>query len=136
MWKNFGTQFDGILNSLGRHKELVESRGTLAQYRRYKDDMEDLKRRLDDLLDAEQEKKKKAVKEWLSAGKQLQEEHAAFSTIRDEFATTTRWIMGNEHVKHWINVDDPDSPILWVHGIPGAGIYLSHPLIQLIESSP
>lgn len=125
MWKNFGTQFDGILKSLGRHKDLVESRGTLAQYRRYKEDMEDLKARFDDQVATEQGKQKIAVKEWLSVGDQLFKDHAEFSSIRNQYATTTRWIMANKSVEQWIDADEPDTPILWVHGIPGAGIYFN-----------
>jgi len=33
-----------------------------------------------------------------------------------------RWILEKPQIKHWISADTPDSSMLWVNGIPGAGM--------------
>lgn len=121
MWKDFGTRFGGILKSLGRHKDLVEIRASLAQYRRYQEDMVDLKSKLDHTIAQEQAKKKMVMKEWLAVGQQPQDDQETFRQIRTECATTAQWILKHESIERWINMDIPNTPVLWMHGIPGAG---------------
>ncbi|CAI6333480.1 unnamed protein product [Periconia digitata] len=121
MWKDFGTRFDGILKSLRRHKELVESRATIAQYRRYKEDVTELKKKIEELILQERMKKMKAVKEWLAVGSRPQQDHAGFQRIRAEFPSTGRWISKHEYFKEWLGMDVPPTPIIWLFGIPGAG---------------
>lgn len=116
MWKDFDTKFGGILKSLGRHKSLVECRGTLAHYQRYREDMTELKSKINEMIDEEQTKKMLAVKEWLAVGQQPQQDHDTFSRVRRQYTTTTRWILNNELVKKWMGPDVPDSPVLWIHG--------------------
>jgi hypothetical protein len=121
MWKDFNTRFSGILKSLGRHKDLVECRANIAQYRRYQEDIADFKARLDETVANEQAKKKMVVKEWLAVGQQLQNDHQNFCRIRKECATTARWVLQHETIKHWMDTDIPNTPVVWMHGIPGAG---------------
>lgn len=121
MWKNFDTEFVGILKSLRRHKELVECRANLTQYRRYKEDMIELTARLDQQVAEEKLKKLVAVKAWLAVGQQPEEDHIRFKQTRDDYSTTAKWILDHEYVKHWMEADLPSSPLLWMHGIPGAG---------------
>ncbi|KAF2680197.1 C2H2 domain-containing protein [Lentithecium fluviatile CBS 122367] len=121
MWKDFGTKFSGILKSLSRHRSLVESRASLAQYRLYREDIANMRSGLDRLITEEQNKKMKAVREWLAVGSQSQEDHDACCQIRKEFPSTGRWILKHEFVKDWMAVDNPPTPIVWLTGIPGAG---------------
>jgi hypothetical protein len=121
MWKDFGTKFNGILKSLGRHKSLVESRATIEQYRLYRDDIAEMQMKLDELIAGEHTKKKKAVKEWLAVGSQPQQDHVAHCETRKEFPSTGRWLLKHEFVKDWIGADNPASPLLWLTGMPGAG---------------
>jgi hypothetical protein len=109
MWKDFDTKFGGILKSLGRHKDLVECRASIAQYRMYQEDIADLKSKLDEKVAEEQTKKMMIVKDWLAVGEQQQKDHDSYSGVRKECATTARWVL--QH----------DTPTVWMHGIPGAG---------------
>jgi hypothetical protein len=103
----------------------VECRATIAQYRRYQEDIRDLKAKLDETIAKEQVKKMMVVKDWLAVGEQQQKDHDNFSGMRRECATTARWILHHETIKHWMDADVPNTPTVWVHGIPGAGrLYL------------
>jgi hypothetical protein len=121
MWKDFDTEFGGILKSLRRHKELVECRASLAQYGRYKEDMLELMTKLNKQVEEEKLKKLMAVKEWLAVGQQPEQDHVRFQKTRNDYSRTALWILDHEYVKHWMEADIPTTPLLWMHGIPGAG---------------
>ncbi|RYN16465.1 hypothetical protein AA0112_g12495 [Alternaria arborescens] len=137
MWKNFHTKFDGILSSLRRHKDIVECRATLVQYRLYQDDVADFKAKLEENVAREETKNLMVVKEWLSVGELPQLDHASYCKIRADYATTTKWISQHKTVKHWIHADVPKSPVVWMYGIPGAGkTILSSAIIDECKAQP
>jgi hypothetical protein len=122
MWKNFDTKFGGILKNLARHKNYVEGSATLAHYQKYQEDTRDLNKKLDELIDEEQQKKSIAVSDWLAVGRQPQKYHEDFRRIREPYPTTAQWILGNDHIKGVLGKDVPATPIVWINGIPGAGM--------------
>jgi hypothetical protein len=122
MWKNFDTRFGGILKNLARHKDFVESNATLAHYQRYQEDIKDLNKKLDDLVAEEQQKKKRAVSDWLAVGHQPEKNHEDFRHVRRPYPTTAQWILENGHIKDLLGSGVPATPIIWMHGIPGAGM--------------
>ncbi|KAH7087771.1 C2H2 domain-containing protein [Paraphoma chrysanthemicola] len=155
MWKNYDTEFNGLIQKLGRHKDLVESCAALSQYRRYQEDMLDLKVKLDvqvrchqeDMLklnakldaQVEEEKFKKLIKvrEWLAAGQQAIDDHADLQKIREKYPSTAKWILNNALVKDWMGVRIPTTPLLWAHGIPGAGkTVLASAIIEECKGNP
>jgi uncharacterized protein YhaN len=95
MWKDFETKFGGIKKSLARHKDLVERRATISQYRLYREDMAEMKTQLEDLVLEERTKKLAAVKEWLAVGSIQEEDHFKFTEIRATYKNTGKWIMKN-----------------------------------------
>ncbi|KAH5205185.1 hypothetical protein HBI18_154700 [Parastagonospora nodorum] len=128
MWKSFDTEFQGILASLHRHKDLVEQLTSVshysdsaAHYRQYQTDMEDLRDRLHKQIKEEKEKDMVTVVTWLSVGKQAEDDHTEYQKIRSNFSTTATWIFKHEYIKDWINSTVPETSLLWMHGIPGAG---------------
>ncbi|CAN9394852.1 unnamed protein product [Alternaria alternata] len=137
MWKNFHTKFDGILSSLRRHKDIVECRANLAQYRMYQDDVAAFKAKLEENVVREETKNLMVVKEWLSVGELPQLDHASYCKVRADYATTTKWISQHKTVKHWIHADIPKSPVVWMYGIPGAGkTILSSAIIDECKNRP
>jgi len=128
MWKSFDTEFKGILASLHRHKDLVEQLTSVvhysdsaAHYRQYQTDMEDLRDRLGKQLEEEKEKKMVTVVTWLSVSNQAEDDHMVYQNIRSNFSTTATWIFRHDYIKDWIDSTVPESSLLWMHGIPGAG---------------
>ncbi|KAF2128362.1 C2H2 domain-containing protein [Dothidotthia symphoricarpi CBS 119687] len=96
-------------------------RSIIAQYRRYQEDIADLKSKLNKTISEEQQKKLRAVKEWLAVGQQIHQDHVSFCDIRKQYSSTARWILKHEFVKDWMGADVPPTPVLWINGIPGAG---------------
>jgi Cdc6-like AAA superfamily ATPase len=121
MWKDFGTKFTGLLNSLTRHKELIERRASLAQYRIYREDMKEMKSHVDKIITEERAKKLMSVKEWLAVGSLVEEDHLEYGKIRQAYPSTGHWILKNDYIRDWVDADDPYTPVLWLTGIPGAG---------------
>jgi hypothetical protein len=139
MWKSYDTEFQGTLQSLRRHKDLVERRASVTQYQRYKEDMDMLKVKLAEQVEAEKLKKLVVIREWLAVGQQPIDEHYEYMKIRQKYSATTRWILERDAVKNWTQDINPASPcmcifailshttsltwslVLWIHGIPGAG---------------
>lgn len=139
MWKDFNTKFGGILKSLGRHKSFVEScahhaqfqlyqhdvvdmrAASLARFQEYQRDVNGMNAKLDELITEEQAKKKKAVIQWLGAGQQALQDHESYRQIRSDYSGTTHWVLKQAHVKDWLEPAIPSTPVLWMHGIPGAG---------------
>lgn len=121
MWKDFSTKFSGILNSLRRHKELIECRASLSQYRRYQEDMAEMSSKLDELINQKQSKKMKVVKEWLAVYSQPEQDHDSVRNTRAEYPSTGDWILEHKLVEDWKDADVPSTPLAWMTGIPGAG---------------
>ncbi|KAL1608317.1 hypothetical protein SLS60_003257 [Paraconiothyrium brasiliense] len=105
MWKDFDTKFGGIKKSLARHKDLVERRATISQYRVYREDMAETKAKLDELVVEERTKKLAAVKEWFAVGSIQEEDHLRFTEIRETYKDTGKWIMKNDNIKDWMDAD-------------------------------
>ncbi|KAJ4353923.1 uncharacterized protein N0V89_005654 [Didymosphaeria variabile] len=135
MWKDFDTKFGGIKKSLSRHKDLVERRATISQYRVYREDMGETKAKLEELVVEERTKKLVAVKEWFAVGSIQEEDHSKFTGIREKYKDTGKWIMKNDNIKDWMDADNPATPIVWLTGMPGAGkTILASSLIDACKS--
>jgi hypothetical protein len=123
-WKNFHTKVDGIISSLRRHKDIVECHASLTQYHLYQEDVAEFKAKLEESVVREETKELMVVKQWLAVGELPQLDHTSFCKIRTECATTTRWILEHETIKHWVHADIRDGPVVWMYEIPGAGQYI------------
>jgi hypothetical protein len=135
MWKGFDTEFRGILQSLERHKDLVEQYTHIAHYQEHQattvkfhqkwanhqTTMDIFHENWAQQVKAEEEKRLAAVQNWLVVGPQAKDDHNEHQRIRDEYPTTATWIYRHDYVKEWVEADVPGSPLLWMHGIPGAG---------------
>jgi hypothetical protein len=121
VWKDFKTRFQHILDGLQRHRELIESQATLLHIRLYQSDRLTLLYRLDRLEEEERQKKYVAVMEWVS-GAQTKLDHDSACDTRSECPESGRWILKNPDLENWKDASTPVSSILWLNGIPGAGM--------------
>lgn len=110
MWKSYDTEFQGILQSLRRHKDLVERRASVTQYRRYQEDMAQFRAKLEDQVKEEKLKKQVAIREWLAVGPQTEDDHRDYRDTRHHYSTTAKWILKHDYVKHWIEDANPTTP--------------------------
>jgi hypothetical protein len=77
--------------------------------------------KLGTLEETESEKKYIAVMEWIS-GANTKLDHESFRDIRHEYPGSGDWILKHEKIQNWKEADTPVSSILWLNGIPGAGM--------------
>jgi hypothetical protein len=119
-WKSFDTRFKHILTALSRHKQLIESQGTLLHFREYQEDRDRIFREFEKREEAENRERYHAVMQWLCSADNAVEFDDACAA-RTDSAATGDWILRHPKVKEWKNDDVPPSSILWINGIPGAG---------------
>jgi hypothetical protein len=128
MWKNYDTEFQGILQSLRRHKDLVERRASVTQYRRYQEDMIGMKVTLDRQIEAEKLKKLVLIREWLAVGQQPADDHALYQNIRQNYSTTAKWILEREAIKQWTEDNLPAAPRMYRFIAPEHTIFTNESL--------
>jgi hypothetical protein len=139
MWKGFSTDFNGILKNLGRHRDFVKDcmqisymetsseamarleAASAAQYRQYQSDLDQIRKQLAYTIKDEEQTQLTNIREWLAVESQSHSDHDAYQRIRKEYSTTTSWILDHDTIKDWIVSDNPLTPLVWMHGIPGAG---------------
>ncbi|KAE9374277.1 hypothetical protein N431DRAFT_371745 [Stipitochalara longipes BDJ] len=135
VWKDFDTRFQGLLENLRLHRQLIAEQAEIlhmeesqrsnqaiidhiqsyAKHRKEK--MEKLKRKEEN----ERDQKYRKILTWFSAAGSTGQDHDDFRAIRQESAGDGQWILQNEDVNNWREMDPPTSSILWINGIPGAG---------------
>ena len=126
IWKNFNHRFRQILDNLSRHRQLIYEQATLTNFQQqhlffqqYELDGEERKKRFEKQEEEDLRKKYIEVREWFSAARSTVEDHDTF--CRSRAAGTGEWILTEEKVQNWMELDVPESSILWLSGIPGAG---------------
>ena len=123
-WKTFRTQFQYILSSLSRHKHLVESQASLLEYEQSRVARLDAQNSFEDIAKAERSRRFLAVTEKIRPPNTLTD-HEGATEIRQEYPESGRWILQHPCLKDWKDFTCPKSPpttVLWINGIPGAGI--------------
>jgi hypothetical protein len=126
LWKDFESRFTGILESLARHRELVDKEAIsidIAEARSWRIRAEeDIERR-------EKQRKEQQlhyVIGWLAVDDLLQEEEFDRLSERRQDGTCA-WVVSSSQLKAW-NEDGNSEPIIWINGIPGAGMLFSIPM--------
>ena len=119
LWKDFDRRFSGILESLARHRDLVDKEALSI------DIVEARKWRLQTQEDIELRGNETRLTQlqhstaWLAVEDVMQDDDLdKFSRRRQP--GTCDWILKNPRIASWI-ADTNDYPILWLKGIPGAG---------------
>jgi hypothetical protein len=135
-WKNFDTRFKHILRALHHHKQMIESHGTVIHYQQvqedphamlrhiqqYEHDTSETWKKLDTLEQSDHDRKYLKVLEWISGAPSLLD-HESYQKTRAEYPGTGDWILKHEDVINWKDVNTPINSMLWLNGIPGAGVY-------------
>ena len=146
IWKDFGTRFNQILEGLSRHKQLIVEQAALLHFQQYREDSQkallyiqqyeqDRSERIMLLKAQEEEKMKRKYRdllEWFSAAKTTAQDHQTFHDIRCKYAGSGGWILKDEKIQNWMGVDTPVASVLWLNGIPGAGML--NPPFMFIKS--
>ena len=118
-WKTFDTQFRTILDSLDRHKALIESeKGTLAigEARKAREIAEDHSTRA---VERERKDRLRLLVERLKPADYARDQHAALKEWRR--SQSGQWLWQHQDFQLWSDLNAKCNPLLYLHGIPGAG---------------
>jgi hypothetical protein len=120
LWKSFDSRFNSILEKLAKHKKLVKSEALtidLVEARSWRlkiqEELEACdKRRSDTYI--------RDTVAWLNIPTEHQDDELD-RLLSKRLDGTCEWILRHEKIAAWKN-DAPAEPVLWVKGIPGAGM--------------
>ncbi|KAH5050480.1 hypothetical protein HBH96_186180 [Parastagonospora nodorum] len=121
MWKQYETHFQGLLLCLHLHCDMIDRGNYLDHNWKHKSDIAEVKSRIDNQVQSEEKTMLTATMTWLAVGGQNQDDHMQYRSIRSNYSTTARWIIKHAYVHEWMTETVPATPLLWMHGIPGAG---------------
>lgn len=134
VWKTFRTKFKPILDSLTRHRKLLDHVKTTAVF----SEVHLTRTRLLESINQSSEEMKSALENLQSRKEQIMERlgyradevnrpHKRVPSEPD--LATGRWIFHNETFKKWLDFNVEDVRILYLNGLPGAGKL--NPFLQL-----
>jgi hypothetical protein len=124
-WTTHRHKFSGIITHLYRHRDLLQSHASLEQIKAFQE-----ARRLEDArwaaeLQNQSMTRLRAVTVWL---KPASMSDALYRNLkkRTNCPSTGRWLFENSSFKDWFDPQYWTPPLLlWLHGQPGAGEYIS-----------
>ncbi|KAL9608549.1 MAG: hypothetical protein Q9167_006625 [Letrouitia subvulpina] len=118
-WKTFDTHFRRILDSLDRHKDLIESeKGTLAVLEAQKA-REITEAYSKEMAEREAREKIKVLIERLNPTDYKRDQFDASEQRRQR--RSGEWLYKNSYFCRWYDLDAVCNPLLYIHGVPGAG---------------
>lgn len=119
LWKDFESRFTGILESLARHRELLDKEAIsidIAEARSWRIRVEeDIGRR----ENQRQEQQLHYATGWLCVDDLLQEEELDRLSDRRQDGTC-EWVMRGSQLTAWMDGSNSET-VIWINGIPGAG---------------
>ncbi|KAH0541368.1 hypothetical protein FGG08_004132 [Glutinoglossum americanum] len=123
LWAGFDLRFEGILDSLARHSELVDKEANSIDIAEAKEWRSKL---LEDTIRKEQERsvtQLRAALSWLEVkdGEQIEQEDELDRQYSLHHAHSCDWIQKNSKARSWMRLGE-DELVLWLNGKPGAVI--------------
>jgi hypothetical protein len=118
LWKTFDSRLNTIIKSLSKHQELLSKQAVdIAEVRQWRE-------QLKDELEAQEKRKSNTYLHdtiaWLNIATDDQVDELD-RLLSKRLMGTCEWISRNEKMKSWKD-DAHGEPVLWIKGIPGAGI--------------
>lgn len=134
MWKDFESTFNSILNDLGRqcdlldrvagaqHMEQSQIQGHRLEelFDNYKSDRDKLWQTLGEHEKDRARNHREEVLKWIASAT-MSDIHEEYCKKRQICPKSGDWVLHKDRFVGWKELDVPTNPILWMHGIPGAG---------------
>lgn len=131
-WKDFKTRFQGILENLRRHRDLLENQASLAHFeasQAARMAAESSTRAFEEALVKQQ---LTSVRDWLYSANIFNDQDR-YSEIRSHLVSYGQWLLKRRQMSTWMDPASSAIPLFWLHGIPGAGtsiVFLDHLIEQ------
>ncbi|KAH7065669.1 hypothetical protein BKA63DRAFT_571819 [Paraphoma chrysanthemicola] len=133
-WRPFSKTVAYLNDNLRRHKLLIESQASIAQYELLHNIQTDSLKRFQEQKKAETMQKRLGLKSWLcSVDVQVRHEEAA----KIRHGSSGDWIFQDPTFKKWYEISSCWDPLLWLTGMPGAGkTVLASRIIEACQQCP
>ena len=118
-WQTYRTRFQPIISDIRRRKELIESGANAVQFQMLEKSLaiaEVESQRQGEVRDREAVS---YIRQWLDAAL-VQEDHEEKQKARNGSTGSCEWVLDTTRFQTWEDRSN-GSPLLWIHGIPGAG---------------
>lgn len=102
------------------HKELLQIQASLAEFSEARKARATEAERFKEQDKQELLQRKIFLHNWLSAADTASDHESLLSTWKDH-PLSGRWLLGRNQFRSWFDSTNTSTPLLWVHGIPGAG---------------
>ena len=137
-WKNFRAEFSGLLANLQRHGRLVESQANLLEFEQLFREMEKARTAAEadyQCRTIEEERHRRiTVRNWLSAASVDTDQEKGVNARKD-CPGSGRWLLEHNCMQAWFNMEFCATPLLWLSGIPGAGLVFFYQSWQVTWSN-
>ena len=118
-WKTYRTRFQSIINDIRRRKELIQSGANAVQFQMLEKSLAIAELETQRQREVHDRERMSFVRDWLAAAP-VQEDHEQSQSVRNAHAGSCEWVLDTARFQTWEDVGS-GSPLLWIHGIPGAG---------------
>lgn len=120
-WRDFNPTIKHIKHNLERHRQLVDGSANLTQFLESQSLRNEENSKFERAAKDNEDERRRVVQEWLSpANCEIQQNH--HRTKRSFCADAGRWLLEHVQFQKWFSPDKCATPLLWLSGIPGAGI--------------
>lgn len=114
-------RFQSILENLRRHKNLVESQANLVHFEAAQVARSAAENNMRCLEAAVIKQQLLSVRDWLCSAKVLDDQDR-YASVRSQQASFGKWLLNHRRMIAWLDSTSTSVPLLWLHGIPGAGL--------------
>lgn len=130
LWKTFNLRFQGILENLRKHRDLIDAEAnatSIVEAKAWRSTQLDLIRRLrvdraNEIDKAERERLASQTREavaWFGANEGQED---IFAKISDACGSSDgHWIFKESVIRSWLGQGGRDDSVIWLNGKPGAG---------------
>jgi hypothetical protein len=109
------------------HKELLQTQAALAEFKKAREAREEAIERYRKQDEEETSRRMIYLKDWLFAPA-VDADHNRFAEVRSQYPESGNWLLQRKEFREWHEPTLPSSPMLWIHGIPGAGKETHNPI--------
>jgi hypothetical protein len=121
VWKDFDSRFKHLLMNLQRHKALIESHANVLEIQAASTARELAEKAFQEADSARKDNQRILVRTWLLA-RNVQLDHDVYTGVREAYPSTGFWVLQKTAVAAWHDNEHPSGSLVWIHGIPGAGM--------------
>ena len=130
LWKTFNLRFQGILENLRKHRDLIDAEANAINIAEAKilrnTQMDHFRRwRADQAYEIEKIERERLASQiretvaWLGANEGQEDMFAKFSKACD--ASDSHWFLKDSSIISWLGRHGRDDSVIWLNGKPGAG---------------